>query len=53
MSTNSAYNEIKKMSYEFEPGTNTAYKNIGYYLLAKIIESVSSEKYSTYLQNML
>lgn len=50
MSADSAYNEIKKMPYEFEPGTNTAYSNIGYYLLAKIIESVSGEKYSTYLQ---
>ncbi|WP_158729864.1 MULTISPECIES: serine hydrolase [unclassified Flavobacterium] len=50
ISADSAYNEIKKMPYEFEPGTNTAYSNIGYYLLAKIIESVSGEKYSTYLQ---
>ena len=50
LSADSAYNEIKKMPYEFEPVTNTAYSNIGYYLLAKIIEAVSGEKYSTYLQ---
>ncbi len=50
LSADSAYNEIKKMPYEFEPGTNTAYSNIGYFLLAKIIESVSGEKYSSYLQ---
>lgn len=49
MSADSAYNEIKKIPYEFSPGTKTAYSNIGYYLLAKIIEKVSGEKYADYL----
>ncbi|WP_281322279.1 serine hydrolase domain-containing protein [Flavobacterium aestivum] len=49
ISADSAYNEIKKMPYEFSPGTKTAYSNIGYYLLAKIIEKVSGEKYADYL----
>jgi CubicO group peptidase (beta-lactamase class C family) len=49
MSADSAFNEIKKMPYEFSPGTKTAYSNIGFYLLAKIIEKVSGEKYADYL----
>lgn len=50
MSVDSAYVEIKKMPYEFSPGTKTAYSNIGYYLLAKIIEIVSGEKYAVFLK---
>ncbi|OXB16874.1 serine hydrolase domain-containing protein [Flavobacterium reichenbachii] len=50
ISADSAYAEIKKMPYEFTPGTQTAYSNIGYYLLAKIIEKVSGEKYALFLR---
>lgn len=46
----SAYSEIKKIPYEFSPGTKSAYSNIGYYLLAKIIEKVSGEKYAVVLR---
>jgi len=49
ISSDSAYSEIKKIPYEFSPGTKSAYSNIGYYLLGKIIEKVSGEKYATYL----
>ena len=50
ISSDSAYSEIKKMPYEFSPGTNSAYSNIGYYLLAKIIEKVSGEQYAVFLR---
>lgn len=50
ISADSAYNEIKKIPYEFEPGTKSEYSNIGYYLLGKIIEKVTGEKYVVYLK---
>lgn len=50
ISNDSAYSKIKKMPYVFSPGTKTAYSNIGYYLLAKIIENVSGEKYAVFLR---
>lgn len=34
----------------FKPGSKTAYSNIGYYLLARIIEKVSNQSYATYLK---
>lgn len=37
----------------FEPGTRYSYSNIGYSLLALIIEKVSSEDYETYLYENL
>lgn len=49
ISADSAYSRIKKIPYEFSPGTKSAYSNIGYYLLAKIIEKVSGEKYAVFL----
>lgn len=49
VSADSAYSKIKMMPYEFSPGSNTAYSNIGYYLLGKIIEKISGEKYATFL----
>lgn len=45
----SAYSEIKKIPYEFSPGTKSAYSNIGYYLLGKIIEKISGEPYAVFL----
>lgn len=50
ISADSAYNEIKKIPYEFSPGTKSEYSNIGYYLLGKIIEKVSGEKYAVFLK---
>lgn len=50
ISIDSAYSEIKKMPYEFSPGTKNAYSNIGYYLLGKIIEKVSGEPYAAFLR---
>ena len=50
ISSDSAYSEIRKIPYEFSPGTNSAYSNIGYYLLAKIIAKVSGEPYTVFLQ---
>jgi CubicO group peptidase (beta-lactamase class C family) len=50
ISPDSAYSEIKKMPYEFSPGTQSAYSNIGYYLLGRIIEKVSGEKYAFFLK---
>lgn len=49
----SAYSEIKKIPYEFSPGTRSGYSNIGYYLLRRIIEQVSGETYSDYLRENL
>jgi CubicO group peptidase (beta-lactamase class C family) len=49
ISADSAYSKIKMMPYEFSPGSNTAYSNIGYYLLGKIIEKTTGEKYATFL----
>lgn len=50
MDKDSAYAEIKKIPYEFSPGIRGGYSNIGYYLLAKIIEKVSGEKYAVFLK---
>jgi CubicO group peptidase (beta-lactamase class C family) len=50
ISTDSAYSEIKKIPYEFTPGTKSAYSNIGFYLLGKILEKASGEKYPDYLR---
>ncbi|MDR4892557.1 MULTISPECIES: serine hydrolase domain-containing protein [unclassified Chryseobacterium] len=50
MDKDAAYAEIKKIPYEFSPGTKSGYSNIGYYLLAKIIEKVSGEKYAVFLR---
>lgn len=50
VSSDVAYEEIKKIPYEFSPGTQSAYSNIGYYLLGKIIEKTSGEKYAVFLK---
>jgi CubicO group peptidase (beta-lactamase class C family) len=44
---------IKQKPLLFEPGTKTAYSNIGYYLLGRIIEKVSGQSYSQYLKENL
>jgi CubicO group peptidase (beta-lactamase class C family) len=41
---------IKQKLLLFEPGSKTAYSNIGYYLLARIIEKVSGQSYANYLK---
>lgn len=50
----SVYTYLAKKPLLFEPGTSTAYSNIGYYLLARVIEKVSGQTYAAYLkQNVL
>lgn len=44
---------IKQKPLLFEPDSNTAYSNISYYLLARIIEKVSGQSYSHYLKENL
>jgi CubicO group peptidase (beta-lactamase class C family) len=46
----SVYTYLIKKPLLFEPGTSTAYSNIGYYLLGRIIEKVSGQSYSEYLK---
>ena len=46
----SALKYIEQKKLLFSPGTNTAYSNIGYYLLARIIEKLSNQNYSEYLK---
>jgi len=43
-------NSFKRAPYNFDPGTQWAYSNSNYFLLGYIIEKVSGEKYSDYLQ---
>ncbi|MGE8376710.1 MAG: serine hydrolase domain-containing protein [Sphingobacterium sp.] len=50
ISNDSAYAAIKQIPYVFSPGSQSAYSNIGYYLLAKIIEKVSGEPYAAFLK---
>lgn len=46
----SVYTYLAKKPLLFEPGTGTAYSNIGYYLLARVVEKVSGQSYSAYLK---
>lgn len=46
----SVANYIMHKPLLFKPGSQTAYSNIGYYLLARIIEKVSNQSYATYLK---
>lgn len=50
LSQDHALNYIAQNELLFTPGKQTAYSNIGYYLLARIIEKVSGKSYSTYLK---
>ncbi|WEK70416.1 MAG: serine hydrolase [Candidatus Chryseobacterium colombiense] len=43
-------NHICHKKLLFTPGKQTAYSNIGYYLLARIIEKISGKSYSVYLK---
>lgn len=47
---NDALKYIEEKTLLFSPGSNTAYSNIGYYLLARIIENVSNKSYADYLK---
>lgn len=53
LNKDSVVNYIIKKPLLFKPGTNTSYSNIGYYLLARIIEKVSKQSYATYLKKNL
>jgi CubicO group peptidase (beta-lactamase class C family) len=46
----SALKYIEQKKLLFSSGTNTAYSNIGYYLLARIIEKLSNQSYAEYLK---
>lgn len=46
----SVYTYLAKKPLLFEPGTSTAYSNIGYYLLARVVEKVSGQSFSAYLK---
>jgi len=50
LNKDSVYIYLAKKPLLFEPGTSTAYSNIGYYLLAQIIEKVSGQSYAAYLK---
>ncbi|MEO8516874.1 MAG: serine hydrolase, partial [Flavobacterium sp.] len=49
----SVANYIMHKPLLFIPGSSTSYSNIGYYLLARIIEKVSNESYAAYLKTNL
>lgn len=42
--------DIRGFAYEFDPGEEWLYNNSGYYLLGRIIESVSGKSYEEYLE---
>jgi CubicO group peptidase (beta-lactamase class C family) len=42
---------FKNEPFDFEPGAKWQYNNSGYYLLGMIIEKVSGQKYSAYLED--
>ncbi|MFT7900340.1 serine hydrolase [Tenacibaculum ascidiaceicola] len=50
LNKDSVANYIMQKPLLFEPSSNTSYSNIGYYLLARIIEKVSNQSYATYLK---
>jgi CubicO group peptidase (beta-lactamase class C family) len=50
MTRDSALVYIKKLPLQFKPGENLAYSNVGYFLLAQIVEKVSGLSYSEYLK---
>lgn len=50
-STENLVNEFKQYPLEFDPGERHAYSNSGYVLLTFIIEQVSGQTYSEYLQD--
>ncbi|WP_428232200.1 serine hydrolase domain-containing protein [Flavobacterium sp.] len=53
LTKDSVYTYLAKKTLLFEPGTSTSYSNIGYYLLAQIVEKVSGKSYSAYLKENL
>jgi len=46
-------NEVYNSTLDFEPGKQYSYSNVGYSLLAMIIEKVAQTDYETYLQENL
>ncbi|MFW0739283.1 serine hydrolase domain-containing protein [Flavobacterium sp. T12S277] len=53
LNKDSIYTYLAKKPLLFEPGTSTAYSNIGYHLLARIVEKVSGQSYAEYLKQNL
>ncbi len=50
LTQDSVLNYIAQKELLFTPGTQTAYSNVGYYLLARIIEKVSGKSYAGFLK---
>lgn len=44
---------VSRESYDFSPGTKYTYSNSGYFILGYIIEKVSGQSYSNYIDNMV
>jgi CubicO group peptidase (beta-lactamase class C family) len=53
ISTEDFLEKVFNSKLEFAPGTNGSYSNIGYSLLAMIVEKVSNQTYETYLYENL
>ncbi|HEU4333696.1 MAG TPA: serine hydrolase [Candidatus Eisenbacteria bacterium] len=45
------YRFVRDQALDFEPGTREEYSNVGYVLLAAIVEAVSGEDYYDYVRN--
>jgi CubicO group peptidase (beta-lactamase class C family) len=50
ISKDSAISYIKKLPFQFAPGTKVAYSNVGYFLLSAIIEQASGVTFGEYLK---
>lgn len=53
LSPDSLIELFKNKPFDFTPGTKCSYSNSGYFLLGRIIEIASGEKYATYLEKHL
>ena len=42
---------LREESLDFEPGTQFAYSNFGYYALGRVIEAVTGLSYEEYVRN--
>jgi CubicO group peptidase (beta-lactamase class C family) len=47
------YAIVSDRALDFEPGTRWSYSNTGYFLLSKVVEQVSGERFGDYLRTQL